>query len=139
MGTNSRSVKGLLVVTSLLEGTTGIALMVAPSLVVKMLLGSPILDPITLILSRIAGAALVSLAISCWYARNDESAYPLIIGLLFYNLASIVFLGIAGILDDMNGILLWPAIGEHILMSGWCAVVHYAKVNSPTEEKYRSN
>ena len=117
--------KKLLIVTSFLEGATGLALLAIPSLIVSILLGSPLTDPLSITITRVAGAALVSLAIVCWFLRRSKAINGLIISILFYNLASVVLLGYAGLYDSLVGVALWPAIAEHILMAGWCAKMLY--------------
>ncbi len=117
--------KRLLILTSLLEGATGLALMAKPSSVVTILLGSPLTDPISIIIARLAGAALVSLSITCWFSQKNISVFGLITALLFYNVASVFLLGYAGLYESMNGIGLWPAVAVHIAMALWCAKLLY--------------
>ena len=112
--------KRLLIVTSFLEGITGLALMLVPSLIVSILLGMPLNDLHSIIITRVAGAALVSIAIACWFSRKSESLNGLIVALLFYNLASAVLLGYAGLHENLNGIALWPAVAAHFVMALWC-------------------
>ena len=66
------STRSLLVVTALLEAGTGIALLVAPSLTVELLLGTGLSSPQSLVLGRITGAALISIGVACWLARKAE-------------------------------------------------------------------
>jgi hypothetical protein len=113
----------LLIVTSFLEGATGLALIAIPSSVVSALLGQPLSDPIGIIITRVAGAALVSLSIACWFSRKNKDVNGLIIALLFYNLASAVLLAYAGLLESLIGIALWPALAEHITMAAWCTKI----------------
>jgi hypothetical protein len=113
--------KKFLIVTSFLEGSTGLVLMSAPSFVVNLLLGSPLADPIGEIIAKVGGVAVVSLALACWFSRKSESINGLVIALLFYNLASIVLLTYAGLYENLNGIALWPAVAIHIAMTLWSA------------------
>jgi hypothetical protein len=117
--------KRLLIVTSFLEGSTGLALIVKPSLIVLFLLGSPLANPLSVIITRIAGVALVSLAIVCWFSRKSNNMVGVTIALLFYNLASVVLLGYAGVYESLNGVALWPAVAAHIAMTLWCAMLLY--------------
>ncbi len=114
-------VRYLLIVTSVLEGATGLALMAMPSLIALILLDSSLNDSASVIITRVAGAALVSIALVCWFSRNIEGLSGLVIALLFYNLAAVVFLGYAGLHEDLNGIALWPVIASHIVMTAWSA------------------
>ncbi len=120
METKVGSLKGLLISTAFLEGSTGLALMITPSLVINLLFGSPLSDPISIIITKISGVALVSLALACWFSRNGESQNGLGIALLFYNLASVALLGYAGLHENLNGIALWPAIAALIFLALWC-------------------
>jgi hypothetical protein len=125
------SLQKFLMLTSLLEGSTGVALIIAPSFVVDLLLGSPLADPIGVIITRVGGAALGSLALACWFSRKSESINGLVIALLFYNLASIVLLAYAGLFETLNGIVLWPAVAMHSAMALWSAIgLNFTKLNS---------
>ena len=121
MATKVGSLKVLLVATSIFEGATGLALMSTPTLVVKLLLESPLTDPMGVLVARICGSALLSIALACWFSRKNESVNGLIIALLFYNLASVLLLGYAGLYEKLTGIALWPAVGLHVLMALWSA------------------
>ena len=61
----------LLVVTALLEGATGLALVALPSRLVALLLGSSLDAPAAVTVARVAGVALIALALTCWLARAD--------------------------------------------------------------------
>jgi hypothetical protein len=113
----------LLIVTSFLEGATGLVLIAKPSSVVSVLFGQPLSDPIGIIMTRVAGVALVSLAIACWFSSKNKDAYGLIIALLFYNLASGVLLAFARLHEGLNGMALWPAVATHITMAAWCTIL----------------
>lgn len=119
MITKFRSLKRFLIVTAILEGATGLALMTFPEFVSSILLGSSLSDSTGIIIARVAGAALVSLAIACWFLRNSEKINGFLVSLLFYNLASVVFLSYAGLYEGLTGIGLWPAVVAHIALSAW--------------------
>jgi hypothetical protein len=59
----------LLTLTAIIEAATGLALMAAPSLAVRLLLGSEI-SGASLPLGRVAGFGLLSLGLACWPGRN---------------------------------------------------------------------
>jgi hypothetical protein len=63
----------LLVVTSLLEAVTGLALLLSPALLVSLLLGASLDTSTEWVLARVAGAALLSIDVVCWLARNDRT------------------------------------------------------------------
>lgn len=110
-------------VTAVLEAATGLALLVMPSAAVSILLGGPLDTPTGLVAARIAGAALVALAIACWQARNGERGSPargVVEAMLFYNFAAAIVLVYAGIRLDLRSAILWPAIVLHLGLGAWC-------------------
>ena len=115
--------KLLLIIAAVLEGATGLALLLKPAVVVSLLLGAPLDTPTGLVAARIAGAALVALAIACWQARNGERGSPatgVVQAMLFYNFAAAMVLVYAGIRLDLRSALLWPAIVLHLGLGVWC-------------------
>ena len=51
------------------EARTGVALAIAPSVIVLVLLGSALDSPAGLLIARVRGAALFSLGAACWLAQ----------------------------------------------------------------------
>jgi hypothetical protein len=113
-------VKALLMLTAALEAGTGIALAVAPSSVVPLLLGLPFDAPAGLVLSRVLGAALFALGTACWLSRSNGGS--LIAPLLLYNLGAVAVLGHARIGLGMSGIFIVPAVILHTMLAVWCVV-----------------
>jgi hypothetical protein len=64
----------LLKLTALIEAATGLGLIAVPSVVVRLLLGSPLETSAAVTLGRVAGAALLSLGVACWLARGDTQS-----------------------------------------------------------------
>lgn len=115
--------KLLLIVSAVIEMAAGIALLVLPTLTVSMLLGVPLDTPAGLVAGRIAGAALIGLAIACWQARNGERGSPatgVVHAILFYNFAATAALVYAGVRLQLHSALLWPAIILHVGLGSWC-------------------
>lgn len=116
----------LLAVTAAGEAATGLALIVAPSMVVALLFGAS-LDSIGVVTSRIAGLALIGLGVACWpRGASAPVSRPAIAGMLAYNGLAAVYLGIVG-LDGQSGALLWPAVAIHaglaaLLVAAWARV-----------------
>ena len=115
--------KRLLTLTAIIEAVTGLALMVVPSVVVRLLLGSELDTSATVTLGRVAGAALLALGVACWLARADtqsRAARGLVAAMLFYNFAVAALLAFAHIGLGLHGVALWPAVVLHAVMAVWC-------------------
>ena len=115
--------KNLLTVTAGIEAATGLALLGLPSLVVSLLLGGSLDTPAALVVARVTGAALLSLGVACWLARNDEksrAAVGVVTAMLMYNVAAVAVLAYAGIGLGLSGIGLWPAVLLHAALAVWC-------------------
>ena len=114
--------KLLLTITTVLEAFTGIGLIVFPSIVISLLVGTLPDGAVVATLARIAGAALISLAIACWLSRNNAAATRIVKAMLFYNLAATALLLYASIGDKLSGAGLWPAILLHAGLAVWCFI-----------------
>jgi hypothetical protein len=115
----------LLTLTAVIEVPTGLGLLILPSMVMLILLGSALETSSAMTLGRVAGAALLALGLACWLARGDtrnNSQQGLIIAMLAYNLAAVVILGAPGVRSESRGIALWPAVVLHSVMALWCIV-----------------
>ena len=115
----------LLKLTAIIEVATGLGLMAAPSVVVRLLLGSPLDTFAAAILGRVAGAALLALGVACWLARDDtqsRAARGLVVAMLMYNIAATAVFAFAGIGLRLHGVALWPAVVLHAVMAIWCIV-----------------
>ena len=113
----------LLIVTALLEGATGFALIASPSRLVSILIGSPLDTRPGSVVARLAGTALLTLSLVCWLARNDQqsrvTAGP-VAAMLFYNIAAATLLAYALLDLGLSGIGLWPAVVLHAALALWC-------------------
>ena len=115
--------KLLLIIAAAVEMGAGLTLLLMPIVATSALLGAPLDTASGLVAARIAGAALVALAIACWQARNGERGSPatgVVEAMSFYNFAGAVVLVYAGIRLDLRGALLWPAIVLHLGLGVWC-------------------
>ena len=115
--------KLLLIIAALLEAGAGLTLLLIPAVAVPALLGAPLDTATGLAATRIAGAALVALAIACWQARNGERGSPasgVVEAMSFYNFAAAMVLVYAGIGLELRSALLWPAIVLHFCLGVWC-------------------
>ena len=113
----------LFIVTAMVEVGTGLALAIAPSVLVALLLASPLSTTVGMTVGRVAGAALFSLGAACWLARDDErsrAATGLIVSMLLYNTTAVALLGYAGMVSGLAGVGLWPGVLLHVALAGWC-------------------
>jgi hypothetical protein len=115
--------KNLFSVTAAIELGAGMALLLLPSLTAVLLIGSPLESSATLTVARIAGAALLTLGVACWLARDDTlsgAARGLVTAMIVYNFGVAIILGALGLGPQPVGIALWPAVLLHAAMTGWC-------------------
>jgi hypothetical protein len=98
------------------EALTGLALIVDPSLVASLLLGTDLSDGGQAV-GRVAGFALLALGLACWPERERRSsASAPVRGLLVYNVLAAIFFLYVGIRHEFTGLLLWPAAALHAVL-----------------------
>jgi Kef-type K+ transport system membrane component KefB len=115
--------KTLHTVNAVIELGAGLALLSFPSLVVVLLLGSPLDIPTGLSVARVGGSGLLSLGVACWLARDDSesrAARGLVAAMLLYDVAAVAILAFAGFGFGLHGVALWPAVILHAVMTVWC-------------------
>jgi hypothetical protein len=101
--------KMVLIFAAVGEAATGIALLIVPSLVGQLLLGEE-LTGVAIPVARVAGIALTALGISCWPG-------PALRGILTYSALVTLYLGYLGFADGWTGVLLWPAVVLHVILT----------------------
>jgi hypothetical protein len=101
--------KHALVLVALAEAATGIALLLAPSLVGRLLLGEEVAGVANPV-ARVAGIALFGLGVACWPGPPQA-------GMLVYSTGVALYLAFLGVAGSFVGILLWPAVALHMLLS----------------------
>jgi hypothetical protein len=101
--------KWVLVFAAVGEAGTGLALLIAPSLVGRLLLGGE-LTGIAVPVARVAGIALIALGVACWPG-------PPLAGMLTYSAAVTLYLAYLGFAAGLSGILLWPAVVLHVILT----------------------
>ena len=109
--------KRVLVIASISETATGLALLLVPSLVGQLLFGVE-LTGIALTVARVTGIALISLGVACWPGT------PLA-GMLSYSAAVTLYLAYVGFAGGSTGILLWPVVVLHVILTAlliWSAI-----------------
>jgi len=113
----------LLVLTAVLEGMTGLVLLALPSRLATLLLGASLDAPAALTLARVAGVALIALALTCWLARHDgqsRAARGLVAAMALYHTGVAIVLAYASIGFALSGLGLWPTVIFHAAMTAWC-------------------
>jgi hypothetical protein len=106
--------KKVLTIAAVAEAATGVALIVVPSLVGRLLLGADlagVANPV----ARVAGIALLALGVGCW---PGSTAFC---GMLTYGALVTVYLAYLGLVGGFTGILLWPVVALHALLTALLA------------------
>jgi hypothetical protein len=101
--------KNVLIFAALAEGTTGLAMLIVPSLVGQLLLGEQ-LAGVAIAVARVCGIALIALGIACWPG-------PPLAGMLTYSGAVTLYLAYLGFAGGLSGVLLWPAVALHAVLT----------------------
>jgi hypothetical protein len=90
---------------------------------VELLLGAVPGTPAGMTVSRLAGLALLALAVACWLAREDaagRAAKGLVAAMLFYNIAVVAILVLAWTNSGLFGRAFWPVVLAHTGLAAWC-------------------
>ena len=95
-----------------LEVATGLALIIDPQAVTRLLLGAD-LTGAGIAVGRVAGIALLALGLACWMSRQDVNKTATLPAILGYNLLVAAFFMYLGLAGELVGILLWPAFAIH--------------------------
>ena len=105
--------KSALTFAAIGEIFTGLALLVVPSLVSQLLLGEQLAGAAVSI-ARIAGMGLIALGVACWPGT------PLV-GMLTYSVLVTLYLAYLGFAGGLTGVLLWPVIVIHVILTAFLA------------------
>ena len=100
----------LLAIAAAAEAATGLALLVVPSPVGRLLLGAE-LTGVAIPVARVTGIALIALGIACWPGRTA------LCGMLTYSVLATLYLLYLGIRGQWIGPLLWPAVAVHAVLT----------------------
>jgi hypothetical protein len=101
--------KKLLTLAAVAEAITGLALLVVPALVGRLLLGAE-LTGVSIPVARVAGIALIALGIACLPGLA-------LLGMLTYGTLVMAYLAYVGIGGEWVGPLLWPAVVVHAVLT----------------------
>jgi hypothetical protein len=115
--------KALLTTLAAIEFGAGLGMLAIPSFVGEVLLGSPFGTAIEPVIARVAGIALLALAVACWLLRNEggsRAAKGMVGAMLLYNGGGTGILLYAGPGLGLYGTGFWPAVLAHAVMAVWC-------------------
>jgi hypothetical protein len=101
--------KNALTFTAIAEAATGLGLLIVPSLVGQLLLGEPFTG-VAMPVARVAGIAILALAIACWPG-------PPLVGMLIYSALVTLYFSYLGFAGAFTGVLLWPAVALHVVLT----------------------
>jgi len=110
--------KWVLIFAAVGEAGTGLALLIVPSLVGRLLLGEE-LTGIAIPVARVAGIALVALGVACFSAGEAGQGLS---GMLTYSLLATLYLVYLGLDGEWVGSLLWPAAVIHAALTFLLAI-----------------
>ena len=117
--------KTLLSIGSVLEILAGLGLLITPSLLASLLLGSSL--PVTgLVLARLGGGGLLALGVACGYARATPIArvsLGVAAALLIYNIIACVTLALAQPVSTHPTLLLGASALHGLLAVGLLAAL----------------
>ena len=102
--------KKVLTVAAVAEVATGMALLIVPSLVGRLLFGAEftgVANPA----ARVTGIALVALGVGCWPGNTA------LCGMLTYSTLATLYLAYLGVISEWVGPLLWPAVVLHGILT----------------------
>src|SRR4051812_5785190 len=125
--------KELFLVMAVVEGAAGLALLALPAVVLASLLGIQTAAVETLVVSRLAGAALLAIGATCALARDDtptSAQRGLLTGILIYNVLAAVQFAYDGLALQLTGPALWPAAVLHALLAVW-SILSLQQFRSP--------
>lgn len=111
------AMKKLLMLAAAGEAAVGLVLVVHPPIVVRLLFGTEIAGA-GMVMSRIAGIALLALGVACWPGRAMRGrAAAALGGMLAYSLLATLYLAYLGFGGEWTGRLLWPAVAVHAVLT----------------------
>jgi len=102
--------KQSLALAAVIEVATGMALLIVPSLVGRLLFGAEFTGIVTPV-ARVLGIALVALGVGCWPGSTA------LCGMLTYSALVTLYLLYLAIRGEWVGPLLWPVVAVHGILT----------------------
>jgi len=109
----NRSVLG---VAAAVEAVTGLLLLVLPHVMAKLLFAVDVTG-VAIVIGRVAGIALLSLGVGCWFGREEATGGWALLAMLLYNVLVTLYLAMVGLGTEFIGVLLWPAVVVHAVLT----------------------
>jgi hypothetical protein len=110
--------KQSLALTAIIEAATGLALIIAPSLVGRLLFGAEFTG-VAIPAARVTGIALLALGVGCWPGSTA------LCGMLTYGALVTLYLAYLGVTSGWVGPLLWPVVALHGILTALLARVWF--------------
>jgi hypothetical protein len=110
-----------------LEALTGLALIIAPSVLAYFLFGAD-LNPAGEATGRISGLVMLCLAAGCWPRAGESGRHQALVPLVALSWLAAVFLVVTGLIGANVGLLLWPAAALHLILA---ALLTWTWVSAP--------
>ena len=123
--------KKILALAGLAEAVTGMALIIAPSLTGRLLLGTE-LAGVAVPVANVLGIALLALGIGCITGS-------LWLGMCIYMAVITLFLAYLGAATSWAGMLLWPAVAAHAALTVLLTWARFARKVPPTPTRPKGN
>ena len=117
--------KARLTTLAVIELGTGLGMLAIPSFVGEALLGSPFGTAIEPVIARVAGIALLALAVACWLLRNEGGIAPRegwSAPCCCITAAAPASWCTQAPAWGFNGTGFWPAVLAHAVMAVWCLI-----------------
>jgi hypothetical protein len=102
--------KKVLTVAAVLEAATGLALLIVPSLIGRLLFGEEFTG-IVIVVARVLGIALIALGVGCLPGSTA------LCGMLTYSGLATIYLLYLAIRGEWVGLLLWPVVALHGILT----------------------
>ncbi|CAN5338381.1 hypothetical protein BH10PLA2_BH10PLA2_22900 [soil metagenome] len=111
-----------IVLAAVSEGATGLALLVVPSFVGRLLFGEELVG-VTIPIARVLGIALIALGVACWPPGSPR------VGMVTYSATVTVYFFYIGIRGERVGPLLWSAAAIHAALTASCVLDLFSRPN----------
>ena len=102
--------KQSLALAAIIEVATGMALLIVPSLVGRLLFGEEFTG-IVISVARVLGIALLALGVGCWPGSTA------LCGMLTYSGLATLYLLFLAVRGEWVGPLLWPVVAVHGILT----------------------